>query len=66
MLLQKLQHLLTTKANFEHCTPIESHMVGVWEQQILFLSSLLKTHGTSLNDEALTTLMTEVEAVLYS
>ena len=66
MLLQKPQHLLTTKANFEQCTPIESHMVGVWEQQIPFLSSLLKTHGTSLNDEALTTLMTEVEAVLYS
>ena len=30
------------------------------------LSSLLKTHGTSLNGEALTTLMTEVEAVLNS
>ena len=43
-------------------------MGGVWERQIKsatnILSSLLKTHGTSLNGEALTTLMTEVEAVL--
>ena len=43
-------------------------MGGVWEQQIKsarkILSSLLKTHGTSLNGEAGTTLMTEVEAVL--
>ena len=31
-----------------------------------YLSSLLKTHGTSLNSEAITTLMTEVEAVLNS
>ena len=43
---------------------------GIWQQQIKsarnILSSLLKTHRTSLNGEALTTLMTEVEAVLNS
>ena len=47
--------------------PTASHIGGVWEQQIKsarnILSSLPKT---SLNDEALTTLMTEVEAVLNS
>ena len=51
-------------------TPTASHMGGVWEQQIKSarntLSSLLKTHRTSLNGQALTTLMTEVEAVLNS
>ena len=51
-------------------TPTASHMGGVWEQQLKsarnILSSLLKTHGTSLNGEAITTLMTGVEAVLNS
>ena len=45
-------------------------MGGVWERQIRsarnILSSLLKTHGRSLNDEALSTLMAEVEAVMNS
>ena len=45
-------------------------MGGVWKRPIKsernILSSLLKTHGPSLNGEALTTLMTEVEAVLNS
>ena len=45
-------------------------MGGVRERQIKsarnILSSLLKTDGTSLNVEALTTLMTEVEAVFNS
>ena len=49
-------------------TPTASHMGGVWERQIRsarnILSSLLKTHGRSLNDEALSTLMAEVEAVM--
>ena len=48
-------------------TPAAIHMGGVWEQQIKsaenILSSLLKTHGTSLNGEALTILTTEIEAV---
>ena len=51
-------------------TPAASHIGGVWKRQIKsarnILSSLLKIHGTSLNSEALTTLMTEVEAVLNS
>ena len=51
-------------------TPTASHIGGVWEPQIKsardILSSLLKLHWTSLNGEALTTLMTEVEAVLNS
>ena len=51
-------------------TPTASHMGGVWERQIRsarnILSSLLKTHGRSLNDEALSTLMAEVEAVMNS
>ena len=50
--------------------PTPSHMGGVWERQIKsarkILSSLLKIHETSLNGDALTTLMTEVEAVLNS
>ena len=45
-------------------------MGGVWERQIRsarsILSSLLKTHGHSMNDESLNTLMTEVEAILNS
>ena len=51
-------------------TPAASHMGGVWERQIRsarnILSSLLKVHGNSLNDEALSTLMSEVEAILNS
>ena len=51
-------------------TPTASHMGGVWGQQIRsarnILSSLLKTHGRSLNDEAASTLMAEVEAVMNS
>ena len=51
-------------------TPTVSDMGEVCERQIKsprnILSSLLKTHGKSLNGEALTTLMTEVEAALNS
>ena len=51
-------------------TPTASHVGGVWEQQIKsarkILSSLFKTHGTSLNGEALTALMKKIEAVLNS
>ena len=50
--------------------PYGSHLGGVWERQIrtarAILSSLLKTHGQSLNTEALYTLMIEVEAVVNS
>ena len=50
--------------------PTASHMGKVWEQQIrtarCILNALLKTHGRSLNDEALHTLLIEVEAIVNS
>ena len=50
--------------------PTASHMGGVWERQIRtarsILNALLKTHGRSLNDEALHTLLIEVEAIVNS
>ena len=50
--------------------PLASHMGGVWERQIrsarAILSSILKTHSTSLDDESLNTLFTEVEAIVNS
>ena len=50
--------------------PKASHMGGVWERQIRsvrsILSSLLHTHGESLNDESFRTLLAEVEAILNS
>ena len=44
-------------------------MGGAWEGQIrarTILTLLLKTHGTSLNDESLHTLLIEVEATVNS
>ena len=45
-------------------------MSGVWERQIrsarTILTSLLKIHATSPNDESLHTLLIEVEAILNS
>ena len=50
--------------------PTASHMGGVWKRQIRtarsILKALLKTHGRSLNDEALHTLLIEVEATVNS
>ena len=50
--------------------PISSNMGGVWECQILsaraILNSLMKTHGSSLSDESLQTLLVEVEAIINS
>ena len=50
--------------------PASSHMGGVWERQIrstwTILLSLLNTHGRSLNDESLRTLLAETEAILNS
>ena len=44
--------------------PAESHFGGIWERQIrsarAVLGSLLKTHGSSLNAEALNSLVIEV------
>ena len=45
-------------------------MGGVWERQIQsarnILAALLKTHGQSLNDEGLRTLVVETEAIINS
>ena len=45
-------------------------MGGVWERQIRsarrFLESLLKTHGASLSDESLQTLLIEAGAIVNS
>ena len=50
--------------------PFASHMGGVWERQIRsvrsILSSLLKDHGSVLDDELFRTLLIEVEAVINS
>ena len=50
--------------------PAASHMGGVWERQIRsargILSSLLKTHENSLDEESLQTLVAEAEAVINS
>ena len=44
--------------------PSASNVGGVWERQIR--SARTKTHGTSLNDESLRTLLIEVEAIVNS
>ena len=48
--------------------PAASHMGSVWERQIrsarAILLSLLKTHGKSLGEESLLTLLTETEGIL--
>ena len=50
--------------------PAASHMGGVWERQIksaqAILASLLRTHGASLDDESLQTLMAETECIVNS
>ena len=50
--------------------PAVSHMGGIWEHQIrsarAILNSLLQTHGHSLDEESLQTLITETEAVINS
>ena len=50
--------------------PYASHMGGVWEHQICsarsVLSSLMQTHGRSLDEESLATLMAETEGILNS
>ena len=50
--------------------PTASQMGGVWERQIKtarsILNALLKTYGRSLHNEALHTLLTEVEAIVNS
>ena len=50
--------------------PESSHKGGVWERQIRsaknVLNNLLRKHHARLNDEAFTTFLTEVEAIVNS
>ena len=50
--------------------PLASNMGGVWECYIRtaqnILNSLLKTHGASVTDGSLETLLAEVEAIVNS
>ena len=50
--------------------PAASHMGGVWERQIRttrrILNTLLREHGSRLDDESLHTLMCEVESIINS
>jgi len=55
---------------FNMNVPAASHMGGVWERQIrsvrAVLSALLRDNGMQLDDESLTTLMCEAEAIVNS
>ena len=68
--LKEMDHLKIKNYLWHKNPPGASHMGGVWECQIWtargILEGLLKTHGQSLNDEALRTLMTEVESIINS
>ena len=50
--------------------PAASHMGGVWERQIRttrrILNTLLREHGSRLDDESLQTLMCKVESIINS
>ena len=65
-----LQNTGTDCVTWKNNPPSGSYMGGVWERQIksarVVLSSLLKQHGTSLNNESLITLLTEVESIVNS
>ena len=67
------QYLQTHEADWTtwiRNSPTVSHMGGVCERQIRkarsILNALLKTHGISLNDEALHTMVIGVEAIVNS
>lgn len=55
---------------FKENVPHASHMGGVWERHIRtvrqVLAGILMDHGSQLDDEALRTLMTEVENIVNS
>ena len=65
-----LQNLGSDWIIWNNNPPAESHFGVIWECQIRsarpVLVSLLRTHGSSLNDEALNNLMIEVEAIVNS
>ena len=56
--------------DFKMNVPLASHMGGVWERQIRsvrsVLNPLLRDNALQLDDEALRTLMSEVEAIINS
>ena len=56
--------------NWHRNPPASSHMRGVWERQIrsarTILMSLLHTHGRSLNNESMRTLLAETEVIVNS
>ena len=58
--------MITWKKN----PPYASHMGGVWDGQICstysILSSLMQTHGRSLDEESLATLMAETGNLEFS
>ena len=68
----KIQGFLHTNSadciKWKRNPPAASHMGGIWEPQICLargiLASLLLTHGHSLDDKSLQTLMAETEAVI--
>ena len=57
-------------ADWDRNPAYASHMGGVWERQIRtcrsVLTSLLKEHGSRLNDESLRTFLVEVESIVNS
>ena len=66
-------YLLQNRTDWITCykdPPGASHMGRVWELQIQsarnILAALLKTHGQSLNDEGLRTLVAETEPIINS
>ena len=65
-----LQNIGTDYINWHRNPHASSHMAGVWERQIRLACtipmSLLHTHGRSLNDESLRTLLAETEAIVNS
>ena len=65
-MLQKSADWIQWKRN----PPLASYMGGVWERQIRsarnILSSLMKTHGVSLDEESLNTLFVKVEGIVNS
>ena len=68
---EKVQSSMTSeKIDWRFNPPGASHMGGIWERVIRSirstLTSLMRNHGTRLDDEGLRTLMTEVEAIVNS
>ena len=64
--LMKLGDWITWRRNLT----VANNVGGVWDRQIhlswSILNSMLRTHGESLNDESLRTLLGEVEGILNS